>query len=154
MTTEKKGTSLAGFWVLPWALWHLAWLAGMFVVPPLFGGAFTLSWFTWLYAAFLPLELAGVYDLRDDKDPRRAKTLSQWRQYVAERAKPGTHGALSWKGLAGGSGIFDGTMVGLIVLHNFIDVVGGPAAGAVGVIIGATMTVWLVPHFGWSEKTW
>jgi len=154
MTTEPRGTSLAGFWLWPWALWHLCWLAGMFVVPPVMGGAFTLAWYTWLYAAFLPLELAGAYDLRDDRDPRRAKTLSQWRQYVAERAKPGTKGMLSWKGLAGGSGIFDGAMVGLIVQHNFTDVVGTSPALALGMIAGATVAAWLVPHFGWSEKTW
>lgn len=154
MTTEPKGISLAGFWIWPWALWHLAWLVGMFAVPPVFGGTFTLTWFTWLYAAFLPLELIGAYDLSNDTDPRRAKTLSQWRQYVAERARPGTHGALSWKGLAGGSGLFDGTMVGLIVGHNFTEVAGPMAAGALGVIAGATVAAWLIPHFGWSDLTW
>ncbi|HUX15850.1 MAG TPA: hypothetical protein VMW52_05220, partial [Phycisphaerae bacterium] len=73
MTTETEGAvRLGGFWLVPWALWHLFWLAGMSVVPAMDWPV--LTWYLWLYVAFVPLEIAGVVDRRDDADKSVAKT--------------------------------------------------------------------------------
>jgi len=148
MTTHSYGIHIAGVWLWPWAVWHVAWLAGMFL--PLTGwGVDLVTYYTWLYAVFLPMEVVGSIDLQDDHGSERAKTLSQWRQYVASMAKDGTKGPLSWKGLAAGSGLVDALLASLVV-HQNLEPLGGWSVVAAG-LVGISLALWLVPHYGWRE---
>lgn len=152
---------LAGVYLWLWGVWHVAWAAGFVVVTPLWGGAATAAWFTALYAAFLPLEISGVLVNRRHGDGR-ARTLSEWRQYVAAMApdRPGiADDLLGWRGLAGATGILDAGVMGLIVgyhAQSWTAVFVGqdlayPVGVAVGLAWGFALAVWLVPHFGWRE---
>jgi len=144
----SKGISLAGFWLWPWAVWHVMWIAGLVVVATM--GVDPVTWFTWLYAAFLPLEIAGAIDVHNDTGRERAKTLSQWRQYVAQLGKADTAGWLSWKAVAGGSGLVDATLVMMLVRRNLVGF-GEAWSWTAAILVGTTLALWLVPHFGWRD---
>ena len=153
---------LAGPFVWLWGAWHLVWLAAPWLVWPLWGtDALVATWYG-IYAAFLPLEIVGAARNARQGDGR-ARTLSQWRQWLAERAPGDRPGWLddvtSWRALAGGTGIYDALvsalLVGAAAVAAFSDVagptVGAPAGVLVGVAWGLTVAAWLVPHFGWHR---
>lgn len=149
---------LAGPFLWLWGVWHVCWLAGFVVVAPLFGPEATALWFVALYSWFLPQEIIGA--TRKNQDGR-ARTMSEFRQWVAQQAKPDRPGFLddltSWRGLAAGSGILDAAVMGMIVGHYamqwsfpFVGALYAPVAGVViGSMWGLTLALWLVPHFGW-----
>jgi len=132
---------LNGPWLWLWGAWHGAWLFGLIWVPfidPDLGPIY----FRLLYTVFLPMEIIGALDISDDTGIERAKTLSQWRQFIAQLGKPEASGFLSWGALAGGTGLIDATVVAWLVwdLHPLISI-----------ITGLMLALWLVPHFGWRQ---
>jgi len=137
--------NLAGTWLWLWGLWHIAWLAGLVVVLAVFGMDVAYYWFVALYSVFLPLEIVGAIDDRrwwkPGRTSERARTLSQFRQWVAQQGKGSKW--LGWKALAGGTGLVDATIVGYLVSR---------VNPVIGVVIGLTVALWLVPHFGWRER--
>lgn len=152
-------TATPFFWA--WVLWHLCWLAGFVPVPMLFGSEIAAGWFVALYTCFVPLEIAGVWRNNATRDgvPR---TLSEFRELVAERSRnqPGFwDDFLSWKGVAGFSGVADAVVMGVIVGSQaqgwMVPLVGpeyAPPVGAcVGLVWGLGIAVWLIPHLGWNE---
>lgn len=152
----RRRLVFAGAWLWLWGLWHLAWAFGLFLSAPLFGGEFTIKWFLWLYVVFLPLELVGFWDLRNDKDPDkvRPKTLSQWRQWVASNhPKDNKQEWLGWKGVAAGTGLIDACIVSYVLYTFTFSAVFGTVFGLVlSILVGLTIAAWLMPHFGWTEK--
>jgi len=146
-----------GIWTFIWGPWHIAWLIGFFWAVQ-FGGHL---YFTILYTVFLPAEIIGAWrNGRAPKGDTLARTLSEWRQWVAAESKDNRPGFLdditSWRGLAGFSGVLDALITALVVGVNAQQwlgpLVGDYAQGfgiAVGIVWGLAIGWWLVPHFGW-----
>lgn len=126
-------------------------------MPGIFGKEVALKLFKWLYIAFLPLEIVGAIDRKDDTGREKAKTLSQWRQFVAQMSKPVSedapwwHHVISWRGLAAGTGLIDSVIVGNLIYTSVIIVFSPTIALTLAILFGVTLCVWLMPHFGFRE---
>lgn len=125
-----------------WVLWHVAWLFGFVWVLRAGWPTSVDMFFAVLYTVFLPVEVLGVVFNHAKRDePETARTLSQFRQRVAQEGKSESRG-VGWPALAGGSAAIDACVMTMLVstLHPVI-----------GMVVGFTVFLWLAPHFGWRE---
>jgi hypothetical protein len=114
-----------------WGGWHVGWLFGLFVVPWAFGLSVAVAYLAVLYMIFAVVEAVGFRINRTRQGPEVVRTLSQFRQWVAQQER--------WlMVIAMGAGAGDAAAVCLVVseLHPVI-----------GMVLGFTVAAALMPHY-------